>query len=76
MFEPMTVAEEVAVLRQRAELAEAEAEHWRRVVLWYADPEQWEELVDPRGREALRFRWGDDGGKVARRALKMWRANP
>lgn len=68
--------DEATALRRRAELAEAEAEHWRRVVEWYADPAQWEELVDDRGRETLRFRYGDDGGVVARRALSMWRANP
>lgn len=49
-----------------------EAAHWRRVVEWYADPEQWRVLTDDRGRDTLTFRWGDDGGFVARQALKAW----
>lgn len=39
-------------------------------VRYYANPEQWVEMIDPRGYHHLRFRWGDDGGKRAVETLK------
>lgn len=67
--------EQVEAARRRAELAEAEAAHWRRVVDWYASPEQWVVNCDDRGRDTFTFRYGDDGGWVAAQALKKWGAN-
>jgi hypothetical protein len=31
------------------------------------------EQVDDRGREDLRWRWADDDGHIAKRALSVWR---
>lgn len=47
----------------------AERDHLLKCVRYYADPEQWTENVDDRGRDTMRWRWGDDGGLVARTAL-------
>ena len=54
------------------DLARAEAAHWRQVVEWYASPAQWVGYTDDRGRENFTFRYGDDGGWVARQALRQW----
>ena len=70
-----TKHEELEAVRRRAEVAEAEALHWRRVVEWYASPEQWRTHTDDRGRDTFTFRYGEDGGWVAKQALKMWQAN-
>lgn len=75
MSEVMTPADEAEALRRRAEVAEAEAAHWRRVVEWYASPEQWRVHCDDRGRDQFTFRYGEDGGWVAAQALKKWGAN-
>lgn len=66
---------ELDQLRRRVEVAETEAAHWRRVVEWYASPEQWRTFTDDRGRENFTFKYGEDGGFVAQQALKKWRAN-
>ena len=75
MSEVMTPAEEVETLRRRVDVAEAEAAHWKRVVEWYASPEQWRVHCDDRGRDSFTFRFGEDGGWVAKQALKKWGAN-
>lgn len=49
-----------------------ERDHYRRCVEWYASPEQWQTLTDDRGRDTFRFRWGDDGGYMARTSLLRW----
>lgn len=66
---------ELETMKRRAELAEVEALHWRRVVEWYADAENWRVHCDDRGRDTFTFRYGEDGGWVAKQALKMWGAN-
>lgn len=62
-------------LYRKLDVAEAEAAHWRRVVEWYASPEQWRVHCDDRGRDTFTFRYGEDGGWVAAQALKKWRQN-
>lgn len=59
----------IGLLTRQLELAILERDRYRACCEWYADPEQWETLTDDRGRETLVFRWGDDGGERARRAL-------
>lgn len=49
-----------------------ERDHYRRCVEWYASAEQWQPLTDDRGRDTFRFRWGDDGGYMARTSLLRW----
>lgn len=68
--------EQTIAARRRAEVAEAEAAHWKKVVEWYADAEQWRILCDDRGRDTFSFRWGDDGGWVARQAIMKWQGRP
>jgi len=48
-----------------------ERDMYLKALRWYAHPEQWEVLRDGRGRETLVWRWGDDGGDVARHAIQM-----
>lgn len=67
--------EELTAVRRALDLVTAEARHWRRVVEWYADAEQWRILCDDRGRDTFNFRWGDDGGWVARQAIAQWNGN-
>lgn len=70
-----SLAEEVVQLRRRVDVLEAEAQHWKQVVLWYASPEQWRVHCDDRGRDSFTFRYGEDGGWVAKQALKKWGPN-
>lgn len=49
-----------------------ERDHYRRCVEWYANSEQWQPMSDGRGRDTLTFRWGDDGGYMARTSLLRW----
>lgn len=49
-----------------------ERDHYKRCVEWYASSEQWQTLTDDRGRDTFTFRWGDDGGFMARTSLRRW----
>lgn len=57
--------------QQDLDKVKAERDVYLRALHWYAHPDQWETLKDDRGRETLVWRWGDDGGEVARRALRV-----
>lgn len=57
--------------QQELDKVRAERDVYLRALHWYAHPDQWETLKDDRGRETLVWRWGDDGGEVARRALRI-----
>lgn len=67
--------DQIASLRRSLEVAKSEAVHYKRVVEWYADPEQWREHKDDRGRDTFTFKFGEDGGFVARSALALWKIN-
>lgn len=70
-----SLTDELAQLHRRVDVLQAEAAHWKRVVEWYASPEQWRAHTDDRGRDTFTFKYGEDGGFVAQQALKKWRAN-
>lgn len=59
-------------LVQERDLLLMERDHYRRCVEWYASSEQWQTLTDDRGRDTFTFRWGDDGGFMARTSLRRW----
>lgn len=59
-------------LVQERDLLLLERDHYRRCVEWYASSEQWQTLTDDRGRDTFTFRWGDDGGYMARTSLRRW----
>ncbi len=58
---------------RRSEVLEAQLRAWGKALEWYAAPAHWEEQVDDRGRETLRWRWADDDGRMARHALDCWK---
>ena len=71
----LPILEEVARLRRQNEVSQAQLRSYTKALQWYADPANWKEQVDDRGRDTLRFRWADDDGHMARHALKVWSQN-
>jgi hypothetical protein len=69
----VTLVEEVERLRHQHEVDQAQIRAYEKALTWYALPENWVEQVDDRGREDLRWRWADDDGHIAKRALSVWR---
>ena len=64
---------EVERLRRQHEVDQAQLRGYEKALGWYANPANWVEQVDDRGRDTLRFRWADDDGHMARHALSVWR---
>ena len=58
---------------RRSEVLEAQVRAYTKALEWYASPKHWEEQIDDRGRETLRWRWADDDGRMAQHALACWR---
>jgi radical SAM superfamily enzyme YgiQ (UPF0313 family) len=69
----LPILEEVARLKRQREVSQAQLRSYTKALQWYADPANWKEQVDDRGRDTLRFRWADDDGHMARHALSTWR---
>jgi hypothetical protein len=65
--------EQIESLKRQHEVDQAQLRGYEKALEWYANPANWVEQVDDRGRETLRFRWADDDGHMARRALSVWR---
>ena len=65
--------EQLESLNRRHEVDQAQIKAYEKALGWYADPANWIEQVDDRGRDTLRFRWADDDGHMAKHALAVWR---
>ena len=68
------VAEVERLRRQRA-VDQDQIRSYARALNWYAEPANWVERIDDRGRDKLSFRWADDDGHMARWALSRWQQN-
>jgi len=64
---------EVERLQRQHEVSQAQIKAYEKALGWYAEPANWVEQVDDRGRDTLRFRWADDDGRMARHALAAWK---
>lgn len=67
-----TQAQLIRELVHERDTLRLERDHYLRCVQWYASSEQWTPMADGRGRETFTFRWGDDGGYMARTSLRRW----
>lgn len=64
---------EVERLRRQHEVDQAQLRGYEKALEWYANPANWIEQVDDRGRETMRWKWAADDGNMARHALAVWR---
>jgi radical SAM superfamily enzyme YgiQ (UPF0313 family) len=64
---------EVERLQRQHEISQAQIKSYEKALGWYADPANWIEQVDDRGRETMLWKWAEDGGDMARHALAVWR---
>ena len=64
---------EVKKLQRQHEVDQAQIKAYEKALGWYADPANWVEQVDDRGRETLRWKWAADNGHMAKHALAVWR---
>lgn len=69
------IAIELEGLRRERDMLRIERDHYFKCVCWYAAPENWTPMHDDRGRETFTFRWGDDGGYMARASLARFGPN-
>jgi radical SAM superfamily enzyme YgiQ (UPF0313 family) len=69
---PRDVISEIKRLRRQHEVDQAQIKAYEKALGWYADPANWIEQVDSRGRETTRLRWADDDGRMAKHALAVW----
>ena len=67
--------EQIESLKRRHEVDQDQIRSYARALNWYAEPANWVEKIDDRGREKLSFRWADDDGHMARWALSRWQQN-
>lgn len=67
------LVKEVERLRRQHEVDQAQIKAYEKALGWYADPANWIEQVDDRGRETLRWKWAADDGHMAKHALAVWR---
>ena len=66
---------EVERLRRQRAVDQDQIRSYARALNWYAEPANWVERIDDRGRDKLSFRWADDDGHMARWALSRWQQN-
>ena len=66
---------EVERLRRQRAVDQDQIRSYARALNWYAEPANWVEKIDDRGRDKLSFRWADDDGHMARWALSRWQQN-
>jgi radical SAM superfamily enzyme YgiQ (UPF0313 family) len=69
----LPILEEAARLRRQHEVDQAQIRAYEKALGWYAEPANWVEQVDDRGRETMRWKWAADDGNMARHALAVWR---
>jgi radical SAM superfamily enzyme YgiQ (UPF0313 family) len=69
----LPILEEAARLRRQHEVDQAQIRAYEKALGWYAEPANWVEQVDDRGRETMRWKWAADDGNMARHALAIWR---
>lgn len=69
----LPILEEVARLKRQREVDQAQIKAYEKALGWYAEPANWIEQVDDRGRETTRWKWAADDGNMARHALAVWR---
>jgi len=70
-----TLVAEVERLRRQRAVDQDQIRSYARALNWYAEPANWVERIDDRGRDKLSFRWADDDGHMARWALSRWQQN-